>query len=128
VQWTKDRFEKIVDLLALEVEIEPPSAFAVELIYIAIRACSYKPSVKTRRWECDRTGSRTHVLWVHDWDCTTHLKRSAVMSGTGIHSLIYRDICVAATAHNTVCAGDEGPFREDYRSVGPGRRGSAWRA
>jgi len=34
-------------------------------------------------------------------DCTTHLKRSAVMSGTGIHRLIYRDICVAATAHNT---------------------------
>jgi len=25
------------------------------------------PPVKTRRWECDRTGSRTHVLWVHDW-------------------------------------------------------------
>jgi len=23
--------------------------------------------VKTRRWECDRTGSRTHVLRVHDW-------------------------------------------------------------
>jgi len=23
--------------------------------------------VKTRRWECDRSGSRTHVLWVHDW-------------------------------------------------------------
>jgi len=33
-------------------------------------------------------------------DRTTHLKRSAVMSGTGIHRLIYRDICVAATAHN----------------------------
>jgi len=33
-------------------------------------------------------------------DSTTHLKRSAVMSGTGIHRLIYRDICVAATAHN----------------------------
>jgi len=24
-------------------------------------------TVETRRWECDRTGSRTHVLWVHDW-------------------------------------------------------------
>ena len=34
-------------------------------------------------------------------DSTTHLKQSAVMSGTGIHRLIYRDICVAAT-HNTV--------------------------
>ena len=22
--------------------------------------------VKTRRWECDRTGSRTHYLWVSD--------------------------------------------------------------
>jgi len=33
-------------------------------------------------------------------DCTTDLKRSAVMSGTGIHRLIYRDICEAATAHN----------------------------
>ena len=33
-------------------------------------------------------------------DRTTDLKRSAVMSGTGIHRLIYRDICVAATAHN----------------------------
>jgi len=27
-------------------------------------------------------------------DSTTHLKRSAVMSGTGIHRLICRDICV----------------------------------
>jgi len=33
-------------------------------------------------------------------DRTTDLKRSAVMSGTGIHRLIYRDICLAATAHN----------------------------
>jgi len=34
--------------------------------------------------------------------CTTRLKRSAVISGTGIHRLIYRDICVAATAHNGI--------------------------
>jgi len=34
-------------------------------------------------------------------DRTTDLKRSAVMSGIGIHRLIYRDICVAASAHNT---------------------------
>jgi len=27
-------------------------------------------------------------------DSTTRLKRSAVMSGTGIHRLIYRDMCV----------------------------------
>jgi len=33
-------------------------------------------------------------------DRTTDLKRSAVISGTGIHRLTYRDICVAATAHN----------------------------
>ena len=32
-----------------------------------IRACRLEFTVKTRRWECDRTGSRTHVLWVHDW-------------------------------------------------------------
>jgi len=35
-------------------------------------------------------------------DRTTDLKRSAVRSDTGIHRLIYRDICVAATAHNTM--------------------------
>jgi len=34
-------------------------------------------------------------------DRTTDLKRPAAMSGTGIHRLIYRDICVAVTAHNT---------------------------
>jgi len=34
-------------------------------------------------------------------DCTTDLKRSAVISGTGIHCLLYRDICVAATDHNS---------------------------
>jgi len=33
-------------------------------------------------------------------DRTTDLKRSAVVSGTGIHRLMYRNICVAATAHN----------------------------
>jgi len=40
-------------------------------------------------------------------DSTTHLTRSAVISGTGIHRLIYRDICVergasyaARAAHN----------------------------
>jgi len=41
-------------------------------------------------------------------DSTTRLKRSAVMSGTGIHRLMHRDICVergasyaACVAHNT---------------------------
>jgi len=33
-------------------------------------------------------------------DRTTDLKRSVVIGGTRIHRLIYRDICVAATAHN----------------------------
>jgi len=35
-------------------------------------------------------------------DRTADLKRSAVISGTGIHRLIYRDVCVAATAHDTM--------------------------
>jgi len=34
-------------------------------------------------------------------DRTTDLKRSAVMSDTGIHRLLYRDICVAATARTS---------------------------
>ena len=37
-------------------------------------------------------------------DSTTHLKRSAVMSGTGIHRLIYRDICVERGASYAACA------------------------
>jgi len=36
-------------------------------------------------------------------DSTTHLKRSAVMSGTGIHRLIYRDICVERAASYPAC-------------------------
>jgi len=35
-------------------------------------------------------------------DSTTRLKRSAVMSGTGIHRLIYRDICVERGASYAV--------------------------
>jgi len=37
-------------------------------------------------------------------DSTTRLKRSAVMSGTGIHRLIYRDICVERGASYAACA------------------------
>ena len=37
-------------------------------------------------------------------DSTTHLKRSAVMSGSGIHRLIYRDICVERGASYAACA------------------------
>jgi len=33
-------------------------------------------------------------------DSTTHLERSAAMSGAGIHRLIHRDLWVAATAQN----------------------------
>jgi len=37
-------------------------------------------------------------------DSTTRLKRSAVMSGTGIHRLIYRDMCVERGASYAACA------------------------
>jgi len=57
--------------------------------------------VKTRRWECDRTGSRSHVLWVHDWGLYHSSEKVSCDKCTGIHRLIYRDICVAATAHNS---------------------------
>jgi len=60
--------------------------------------------VQTRRWECDRPGVEPTSSECMTRDCTTHLKRSAVMSATGIHRLIDRDICVAATAHNTPCS------------------------
>ena len=65
-------------------------------------------------------------------DCTTDLKRSAVMSGTGIHRLIYRDICVAATAHN-ICHRLTGDWRgaalertdEEVRGGGDGEAARA---
>ena len=38
--------------------------------------------------------SNPRPLGASSGDSTTHLKRSAVISGTGIHRLIYRDICV----------------------------------
>jgi len=44
--------------------------------------------------------SNPRPLGASSGDSTTDLKRSAVMSGTGIHRLIYRDIGVAATVHN----------------------------
>jgi len=37
-------------------------------------------------------------------DSTTHLKRSAVISGTEIHRLMYRDICVERGASYAACA------------------------
>jgi len=40
-------------------------------------------------------------------DSTTHLKRSAVMSGTGIHRLIYRDICVVRDASYAACCSEQ---------------------
>jgi len=38
----------------------------------------------------------------------THLKRSAMMSGTGIHRLIYRDICVERGASYAVYCSQQG--------------------
>jgi len=40
-------------------------------------------------------------------DSTTHLKRSAVMSGTGIHRLIYRDMCVERGASYAACCSQQ---------------------
>jgi len=48
--------------------------------------------------------SNLRPLGVSYGDITTHLKRSAVMSGTGIHRLIYRDICVERGASYAACA------------------------
>jgi len=52
--------------------------------------------------------SNPRPLGASSGDSTTHLKRSAVMSGTRIHRLIYRDIyvcsaarCTRPAAHNT---------------------------
>jgi len=39
----------------------------------------------------------------------THLKRSAVMSGTGIHRLIYRDICVERGTSYAACCSQHTP-------------------
>ena len=52
-------------------------------------------------------------------DSTTRLKRSAVMSGTGIHRLIYRDICVERGASYAACCSQHDPY---VRSM-PLRRG-----
>jgi len=40
-------------------------------------------------------------------DSTTRLKRSAVVSGTGIHRLIYRDICVERGASYAACCSQQ---------------------
>jgi len=56
-------------------------------------------------------------------DSTTRLKRSAVMSGTGIHRLIYRDICVERGASYAACCSQHyhvravglSPHSERYR-------------
>jgi len=65
--------------------------------------CHYH--VKTRQWECDTDReSNPRPLGCMSRDSTTRLKRSAVMSGTGIHRLIYRDICVECGASYAACA------------------------
>ena len=48
--------------------------------------------------------SNPRPLGASSGDSTTRLKRSAVMSGTGIHRLIYRDICVERGASYAACA------------------------
>jgi len=54
------------------------------------------------------------------------------MSGTGIHCLIYRDICVEATAHNQAYGGDKRVGLDEhskdsvfYRAVEPDSLSSA---
>jgi len=53
--------------------------------------------------------SNPRPLGASSGDSTTHLKRSAVMSGTGIHRLIYRDICVERGASYAACAAHNRP-------------------
>ena len=48
--------------------------------------------------------SNPRPLGASSGDSTTHLKRSAVISGTVIHRLIYRDICVERGASYAACA------------------------
>ena len=36
-------------------------------MYVKMHVCIELGLRVTRRWECERTGSQTHVLWVHDW-------------------------------------------------------------
>jgi len=47
--------------------------------------------------------SNPRPLGAPSGDGTPNLKRSAVMSGTGIHRLIYRDICVERGASYAAC-------------------------
>ena len=63
--------------------------------------CRYH--VKTRGGNVTDRESNPRPLRRMTGDSTTRLKRSAVMSGTGIHRLIYRDICVERGAH-AACA------------------------
>jgi len=58
-------------------------------------------------------------------DSTTRLERSAVISGTGIHRLIYRDICVERGASYAACCSQQATRRSRcdkakiYMGVGP---------
>ena len=51
--------------------------------------------------------SNPRPLGASSGDSTTHLKRSAVLSGTGIHRLIYRDICVERGASYAACCSQQ---------------------
>jgi len=58
-------------------------------------------------------------------DSITRLKRSAVMSGTGIHRLIYRDICVERGASYAACCSQQAreSDREGGTLVNPNTKG-----
>jgi len=59
------------------------------------------PGVKARRWECDRTGSRTHVLWVHDWGVYHSSEKVSCDEWYWNPSPDISGYMCAATAHNT---------------------------
>jgi len=58
--------------------------------------------------------SNPRPLGASSGDSTTHLKRSAVMSGTGIHRPIYRDIGVERGASYAACAAHNNPLFLGY--------------
>jgi len=63
--------------------------------------------------------SNPRPLGASSGDSNTDLKRSAVTSGTGIHRLIYRDICVERGASYTACAAHN-RFTRQHAGLTPG--------
>jgi len=84
--------EEIVDLHLLRLYQGPSRVTSVDT------SCTMG-WVKPRQWECDRTGSRASDMLAERLG-TEPLNWSAVISGTGNPSPIYRYMCVASTAHN----------------------------